>query len=58
MSEPDNNRRCYDCENYFESYFCGYNESRCKIYGSLDVGQKERHPDTSAKVCEKYKAKK
>lgn len=48
-------RRCYDCVNYHEAYFCGYNESRCQIYGSLDMGQTERHPDMTAKTCSDYK---
>lgn len=52
-----NKPRCYDCVNYFESCFCGYNECRCKKYGSLDVGQKERHPDTAASVCPDYAPK-
>ena len=48
---------CYGCVNYFESYFCGYNESRCKVHGYLDVGQNERHPDTAAASCPNYAPK-
>lgn len=50
-------RKCYDCENYFESYFCGYNSHNCKVYGSIDMDQKERHPDTTAESCDRYKKK-
>lgn len=54
MMNKKNKRVCYNCANYFTSYFCGYNECRCKVHGSLDVGQKERHPDTAAETCEQY----
>ena len=47
-------RKCYDCGNYFESYFCGYNSHECRVYGSLDMDQNERHPDTAAENCKNY----
>jgi len=50
-------RRCYDCQQFFESYFCGYVSCNCKIHGSLDVDQKERHPDTTAQDCPDFKEK-
>lgn len=31
--------------------FCGYNSSNCWIYGSLDVDQKEHHPDKTVQTC-------
>lgn len=34
---------CYDCKNYYTTTFCGYNASHCRIHGSLDMDQKERH---------------
>ena len=46
---------CYDCENYSESCFCGFNNSKCKIYGDFIDGH--IHPDTSADTCEHYKQK-
>ena len=48
---------CYDCKNFYYDRFCGYNACNCKIYGSLDVGQKERHPDVSAMTCPNYNQK-
>lgn len=54
---PPEERRCYGCQNYFESYFCGYNQCMCKVHGSLDVDQHERHPDTSAQTCADFIAK-
>ena len=54
----DQPRRCYDCHNFFQSYFCGYNSCNCKIYGSLDVDQHERHPDSAAETCEEFTPKK
>ena len=50
-------RKCANCTNYFGSYFCGYVSANCKIYGSLDVDQCERHPDTTALSCGQYKEK-
>ena len=50
-------RKCANCTNYFGSYFCGYVSANCKIYGSLDVDQRERHPDTTALSCGQYKEK-
>lgn len=44
-------RRCYWCKHYYTDGFCGYNSSNCWIYGSLDVDQKERHPDKTAQTC-------
>lgn len=54
MSETENSRKCYNCKNFFTSYFCGYNSSNCKVYGSLDMDQKVRHPDTAAESCDRY----
>lgn len=54
---PPEERRCYGRQNYFESYFCGYNQCMCKVHGSLDVDQHERHPDTSAQTCAEFIAK-
>lgn len=45
---------CYDCKHYGESYFCGYNECHCRIYGSLDCDQTKRHPDRTADTCKDY----
>lgn len=47
-------RWCYDCGHYRTAYMCGYEECRCKIYGSLDCDQKERHPDKTADTCKDY----
>ena len=55
LDSKNEERRCYQCVHYLESYFCGYNESRCEIHGSLDLGQTERHPDTTAKTCDDYR---
>lgn len=51
-------KKCSNCINFFTSYFCGYDACNCKIYGSLDVNQKERHPDTAALTCEDFMATK
>lgn len=45
---------CYFCKNYHESLFCGYSSCGCKIYGSLDIDQSERHPDKTANTCIHY----
>lgn len=50
-------RRCYDCDSFFTSYFCGYESCNCKIHGSLDVDQHERHPDTEAARCKDFTPK-
>ena len=50
-------KKCYNCEHYYEDWFCGYAASNCHIYGSLDCDQKERHPDRTANVCKDYKEK-
>jgi len=47
-------RVCYNCKNYFTSYFCGYEACCCKVHGSLDVDQHERHPDTAAETCAEF----
>lgn len=47
-------RWCYDCANYYGSYFCGYTSSNCRIHGSLDIDQRERHPDITADTCSEY----
>lgn len=50
-------RKCSDCGNYWESHFCGYIQTLCKIHGSLDVDQHERHPDTAAATCKEFTPK-
>lgn len=46
---------CYQCCNfYYEGCFGGYSACMCKVYGSLDVDQKERHPNTAAQTCKMY----
>lgn len=45
---------CYDCIHYRTSYFCGYESSCCEKFGSLDMDQHERHPDTTADTCPNY----
>lgn len=57
MNEQENSRTCYNCKNFFNSYFCGYSSSNCKVYGSLDMDQKVRHPDTAAENCDRYEKK-
>ena len=57
MLNKDHNRKCYDCDNYCTSYFCGYNQSLCKIHGSLDMDQTVRHPDITAATCKEFKPK-
>jgi len=46
---------CYSCTNFFYDCFCGYKACRCKIYGNIDLGQCERHPDYTAQTCPDYK---
>lgn len=58
MIEVKNSRTCYSCVNYFSSYFCGYSSSNCKVYGSLDMDQRVRHPDTAAGSCDHYMVRK
>lgn len=48
---------CYDCENYYEVFFGGYESSNCIVVGSLDIDQKIYHPDKSADVCKQYRQK-
>lgn len=50
-------RKCYNCEHFYQSWFCGYGQCVCKVHGSLDVDQHERHPDTAAATCAEYKPK-
>lgn len=52
-----NKKYCQDCKNYFSSYFCGYNQSMCKVYGSLDIDQSLYNPDVTADSCEHYSNK-
>lgn len=47
-------RKCNKCKSYFTETTCGYNSSNCRIYGSLDCDQKERHPDTAAETCPEF----
>lgn len=51
-------RVCYNCKHFYQSWFCGYGQCVCKVHGSLDVDQNERHPDTAAATCAEYKPKK
>ena len=51
-------RKCYNCTNFYYDCFCGYNACNCKVHGSLDVDQHERHPDTAAATCDDYRPKK
>lgn len=44
-------RSCYNCKYFHRDYFCGYEACRCEIYGSLDVDQRERHPDITGATC-------
>ena len=48
-------RKCAYCENYYTESTCGYTSSNCRIYGSLDCDQTERHPDTAAAACPDFK---
>lgn len=48
---------CYDCEHFYQDCFCSYEACYCRIYGSLDVDQKEKHPDKTANTCSDYKQK-
>lgn len=48
-------RKCYNCKHFYTNTFCGYSQCMCKVYGSLDMDQHERHPDISAKTCKEYK---
>lgn len=56
--EQEPERKCYNCEQFFRSTFCGYDSCNCKIHGSLDVDQHERHPDTEAARCKDYTPRK
>ena len=53
----DKIRKCMNCKEYRESYFCGYTSAYCEIFGSLDMDQTERHPDTTGEKCPKWKEK-
>lgn len=46
--------KCKNCKYYFTETTCGYTSSNCRIYGSLDCDQTERHPDTAATNCSNY----
>ena len=48
-------RKCYNCTNFYYDCFCGYNACNCKVHGSLDVDQHERHPDTAAANCDDFR---
>lgn len=50
-------RKCRNCDNFRESYFCGYISSYCEVHGSLDMDQQERHPDTEAAYCKNFTPK-
>ena len=47
-------KKCYNCKYYFNETTCGYTSSNCRIHGSLDCDQTERHPDTAAASCPEY----
>ena len=48
-------KKCNKCCNYYrQGCFGSYVASMCKVYGSLDCDQKERHPDTTAETCPMY----
>lgn len=53
----NNSPTCYFCTHYRTSYFCGYIQDICEIYGSIDCDQRERHPDTEATQCKNFKEK-
>ncbi len=58
FKEAENGRLwCYDCEHYYEEYFCGYNAPKCDIYGDFTRLDNPRHPDTAADTCEHYQQK-
>ena len=50
-------RTCYECDNFFKSSFCGYDACYCKIHGSLDVDQHERHPSKTGAACRDFTPK-
>lgn len=50
-------RVCYNCKNFYYDCFCGYRACNCKVHGSLDCDQHERHPDTAAATCAEFEAK-
>lgn len=53
--EQDKNHKwCQDCKHFYYDCFCGYKSCNCRIYGSLDIDQKERHPAETANTCEDY----
>lgn len=54
-TEEHPERKCYDCANFYRDHFCGYAACNCKVYGSLDCDQRERHPDKTAAACPDYK---
>lgn len=46
---------CYQCCNFYrDGCFGGYSMCMCKVYGSLDADQRERHPSTAALTCKMY----
>ena len=49
-------KKCIYCKQYFNETTCGYTSSNCRIYGSLDCDQNERHPDTAAATCPDFEA--
>lgn len=53
-AEKEPERKCYNCRNFYRDNFCGYSACCCKVHGSLDVDQRERHPDTAAETCGEY----
>lgn len=55
--EGDMERKCYNCENFYQSWFGGYGKCCCRVHGSIDADQKERHPDTAAANCKEYTQK-
>lgn len=57
QEEKSVERTCYNCCNFYQSWFCGYGQCCCKVHGSLDVDQNERHPDTAAATCTEFAPK-
>ena len=50
-------RKCRNCDHFRESLFCGYISSHCEVFGSLDMDQSERNPDTAGETCPKFTTK-
>lgn len=55
--KDSNHKWCYNCKHFYYDKFCSYNSCMCRIHGSLDIDQRERHPDTTANTCPNYEGK-